>query len=41
MATKTHSPYYGGRPVEISPVGWALLVASVMAAFLLLIFLPG
>lgn len=40
MSTKADLPYYNGHPVEISPGGWLALVASVAAAFLLLILLP-
>lgn len=40
MSTKTDLPYYAGQPVAIAPAGWLLIVAAVVAAFLLLILLP-
>ena len=40
MSTRTDLPYYNGQPVEITPLGWLAVVASVVAAFALLITLP-
>jgi len=40
MQPKSDFPYYNGQPVAISPSGWLILVASVVAAFALLISLP-
>lgn len=33
-------PYYDGRPVEISAVGWTIILMAVVAGFVLLIMLP-
>lgn len=33
-------PYYAGEPVDISPAGWLIVMASVVLAFLLLLALP-
>lgn len=40
MPIKSDFPYYDGQPVEISPMGWVMLLVSVVAAFGLLITLP-
>lgn len=40
MTSKTDFPFYNGQPVEIRPLGWLAIVASVLAGFLLLILLP-
>lgn len=40
MHLKGDLPYYNGQPVAIAPLGWLAIVGSVIAAFLLLIFLP-
>lgn len=40
MSTKVDLPYYAGEPVAITPVGWLFILATVVASFLLLIFLP-
>lgn len=40
MQLKTDFPYYNGQPVEIGLSGWLIILASVVAAFLLLILLP-
>jgi membrane protease YdiL (CAAX protease family) len=40
MSTKSDFPYYSGQPVEIAPGGWLALIAAVLVAFLLLIFMP-
>lgn len=40
MSIKPDFPYYNGHPVEISSSGWLAVVALVVLAFLLLIFLP-
>ena len=40
MQLKTDFPYYSGQPVEIGLLGWLAILASVVAAFLLLTHLP-
>ncbi|WP_449395458.1 CPBP family glutamic-type intramembrane protease [Devosia riboflavina] len=40
MSAKVDLPYYSGLPVAISPAGWLSVVATVVAAFLLLVLLP-
>ena len=40
MQAKPDVPYYAGEPVAISASGWLLVIASVVAAFFLLILLP-
>jgi membrane protease YdiL (CAAX protease family) len=40
MTTKTDSPFYNDQPVAISLLGWLAVVASVAAAYALLVTLP-
>ena len=40
MHAKPDFPYYAGEPVAISASGWLLVMASIVAAFFLLILLP-
>lgn len=40
MQLKSDFPYYNGQPVALSPSGWLILMAAVVAAFALLITLP-
>lgn len=40
MSMKTDFPFYNDQPVAISPLGWLLVVASVVAAYALLVTLP-
>lgn len=40
MSAKVDLPYYSGAPVAIAPAGWLLILAAVVVAFGLLIFLP-
>ena len=40
MSTKPDLPYYNGVPVEIRPLGWLVIVITVLVAFALLISLP-
>jgi membrane protease YdiL (CAAX protease family) len=40
MSSKTDFPYYNGLPVEIAPLGWLAIIASVAVGFWLLISLP-
>lgn len=40
MQAKRDFPFYNGQPVSISPLGWVIILAAVVAAFFLLITLP-
>ena len=40
MSTRTDFPFYNGQPVEIAPLGWLALMASVIISLALLITLP-
>lgn len=40
MDTTTDLPYYDGRPVDISPLGWLIVLVSGVVAFAMLIALP-
>lgn len=40
ISSERDLPLYNGRPVEIEGIGWLFLMASVMIAFLALIFIP-
>lgn len=40
MQARRDFPFYNGEPVAISPFGWLIILAAVVAAFFLLITLP-
>ena len=40
MSSAPDFPYYNGQPVEIRPMGWLAILASVAVGFILLVQLP-
>ena len=40
MSSAPDFPYYNGQPVELRPMGWLAILASVAVGFILLVQLP-